>query len=67
MQNAQTASTTGEIRLEYLIQYGMFLAKAVTIVVAIVIVVGSIADCLETRLVKKVRSRLLISMSILMI
>ena len=43
MQNAQTASTTGEIRLEYLIQYGMFLAKAVTIVVAIVIVVGSIA------------------------
>ena len=41
MQNAQTASTTGEIRLEYLIQYGMFLAKAVTIVVAIVIVVGS--------------------------
>jgi serine protease SohB len=43
MQNVQTASTTGEIRLEYLIQYGMFLAKAVTIVVAIVIVVGSIA------------------------
>ena len=41
MQNAQTASTTGEIRLEYLIQYGMFLAKAVTIVVAIVIVVGA--------------------------
>ena len=29
--------------MEYLIQYGMFLAKAVTIVVAIVIVVGAIA------------------------
>jgi serine protease SohB len=29
--------------LEYLIQYGMFLAKAVTIVVAIIIVVGAIA------------------------
>ena len=29
--------------MEYLIQYGMFLAKAVTIVVAIVIVVGTIA------------------------
>ena len=43
MQNAQTTSITGEIRLEYLTQYGMFLAKAVTIVVSIVIVVGSIA------------------------
>ena len=29
--------------MEYLIQYGMFLAKAVTIVVAIVIVIGVIA------------------------
>ncbi|MDD9894681.1 MAG: protease SohB, partial [Gammaproteobacteria bacterium] len=29
--------------MEYLIDYGMFLAKAATIVVAIVIVVGTIA------------------------
>lgn len=38
-----TANTKGDFRLEYFIQYGMFLAKAATIVVAIVIVLGAIS------------------------
>jgi serine protease SohB len=37
------AITTGDSRLEYLIQYGMFLAKVATIVVAVIIVLGAIA------------------------
>ena len=37
-------SITGDGRLEYLIQYGVFLAKAATIVIAIVIIIAAIAS-----------------------
>ncbi len=43
MQPLVVKSSYWELILEYLIEYGIFLAKAATIVVAIVIVVGTVA------------------------
>ena len=43
MHTLAAKSSYWELILEYLIEYGIFLAKAATIVVAIDIVVGAIA------------------------
>ena len=43
MQPLVVKSSYWELILEYLIEYGIFLAKAATIVVAIIIVVGAVA------------------------